>query len=53
MTAPTVPARMRHLPLDKHDRPVPWFAAWIDGQPDFRVVAPGRTRDALRACGAV
>ena len=43
-----IPRRMRVLPLDKHGRPVPWFVAWVDGQPDHRVVAPGKLRDALR-----
>lgn len=32
----------------KRGVPVPWFVAWIDGQPDFRVIAPGRIEDALR-----
>jgi hypothetical protein len=27
---------------------VPWFVAWEDGVPDFRVVAPGNIRDAVR-----
>ncbi len=41
---------MAHLPRDKHGRPVPWFVAWIDGQPDFRVIGPGKIADAVR-CG--
>lgn len=54
---PALPARMRNLPRDKHDRPVPWFVAWIDGQPDFRIIRSGGIRDALRfstcwLCGA-
>jgi hypothetical protein len=32
---------MARLPHDKHGRPVPWFVAWIDGVPDFRVIKPG------------
>lgn len=44
----TVPARMRRLARDKHDRPVPWFVAVNDGVPDFRVIRSGGVRDALR-----
>lgn len=45
---PTLPRRMARLPRDKHDRPVPWFVAWINGQPDYRVIRPGGFHDALR-----
>lgn len=38
---PQLPPRMAKLPLDKHGRVVPWFVAWIDGQPDHRIVRPG------------
>jgi hypothetical protein len=34
---PEVPRRMRQLPIDDRGYPVPAFAAWIDGKPDFRV----------------
>lgn len=40
--------RIGRLPKDHLGRPVPWFVAFIDGQPDFRVVGPGKLRDALR-----
>lgn len=43
-----VPPRMAALPTDKHGRPVPWFVAWIDGQPDFRVIRPGGIQQALK-----
>lgn len=43
-----LPDRMRKLPRDKHDRVVPWFVAFIDGVPDFRVVRAGGISDALR-----
>jgi hypothetical protein len=43
-----IPGRIKTLPRDKHGYPVPWFVAWIGGKPDFRVIAPGRIRDALR-----
>jgi hypothetical protein len=48
MTTTEVPTKMRTLPRDKHDRPVPWFVSWIDGQPDFRVIKPDAIRDAIR-----
>lgn len=42
-----MPARVRKLPRDHVGRPVPWFVAWIDGKPDFRVIGAGRIRDAV------
>lgn len=42
----TLPDRMAELPRDKHDRPVPWFVAWVDGVPDFRVIRPRGLSDA-------
>lgn len=33
-----VPARIKMLPVDPvRNIPVPWFVAWIDGKPEFRV----------------
>ncbi|WP_214103193.1 hypothetical protein [Acrocarpospora catenulata] len=46
MTA--IPRRMRHLPLDKHGRVCPWFIAWVNGQPDHRLIGPGKIECALR-----
>lgn len=43
-----VPRRMGRLPIDKHGRPVPWFTAWVDGEPDFRIAREEALRDALR-----
>ena len=43
----TMPGRIATLAQDKHGRPVPWFVAWIDGKPDFRVVWAGAIREAL------
>jgi hypothetical protein len=43
-----MPPRIAELPVDAIGRPVPWFVAWIDGKPDFRVVAPGKLQNALR-----
>jgi len=35
---PARPPRFLKLPIDERGFPVPWFVAWIDGKPDFRVV---------------
>lgn len=43
-----MPPRMAQLPADKVGRPVPWFVAWIDGVPDFRVIGPGKIHEAMR-----
>lgn len=34
---PPVPGRMKRLPIDGRGYPVPWFVAWFDGRPEFRV----------------
>lgn len=39
---PALPPRMARLPLDSKGYPVPWFVAWIDGQPDFRVIGENK-----------
>ena len=41
-----MPSRIARLPTDR-GFPVPWFVAWIDGKPDFRVIAPGRVAEAV------
>lgn len=33
-----LPARMKRLPLDERGYPVPKFASWENGKPDFRLV---------------
>lgn len=35
---PELPQRMRALPVDARGYPVPFFVAWVDGKPDFRVM---------------
>jgi len=45
---PELPDRMRFLPLDKRGYPVPWFVAWINGEPDFRIVDPRKFAMALK-----
>jgi hypothetical protein len=42
------PPGIQRLPLDRHGRRVPWFVAWIGGEPDFRVVGTGRLNEAMR-----
>ena len=44
----TEPGRLQRRPHDRHGRPVPWFAAWVDDHYDFRVADGGKLRDALR-----
>lgn len=39
---PLLPARIAALPIDERGYPVPWFVAWIDGAPDFRIIGPGK-----------
>lgn len=41
------PARIAKLRVNDAGYPVPWFVAWIDGKPDFRVIERGRIAAAL------
>jgi hypothetical protein len=41
VSLPSLPDRMRSLPVDERGYPVPYFVAWVDGKPDHRV-ADGR-----------
>lgn len=43
-----MPARIERLPRDRRGYPVPWFVAWVDGEPDFRVLKEDAIVDALR-----
>lgn len=43
----TMPNRVRNLPRNRAGYPVPWFVATVDGEPDFRVIAPGRIERAF------
>lgn len=50
MSNAPVPMSMRSLPVDP-DRTyfhVPWFVAWINGKPDYRVIAPGKIIQAVK-----
>lgn len=55
---PRVPPRLAHRPHDSRGYPVPWFVQWFKdgqpsaegvGEPDFRVVGPGKIGNAWRA----
>lgn len=41
-----MPPRIKALPVSPTGYPVPWFVAWIDGLPDFRVIASGKVSQA-------
>lgn len=47
-TLEKMPERISRLPIDKRGYPVPWFVAWIDGEPDFRVMDGEKLRDAIQ-----
>jgi hypothetical protein len=53
---PPLPERMRALKIDERGYPVPWFVAWVEGQPDFRCFEEERlfravTEKRCWACG--
>lgn len=48
MKLPDAPARIARLKINEKGFPVPWFVAWIDGKPDFRVVGEGKVPEAIR-----
>lgn len=45
---PELPERIARLPVDERGYPVPWFVAFVDGKPDFRVVGANKRRDAVQ-----
>lgn len=45
---PPLPARMKRLAIDDRGYPVPWFVAWVDGKPEFRVADMGKMFRARR-----
>jgi hypothetical protein len=45
---PDLPARMRALPVDRRGFPVPWFVAWIDGEPHFPIADGAKLVAAVR-----
>lgn len=44
----TMPARVKALPVSPKGFPVPWFVAWIDAVPDFRVADQAKMRRAIK-----
>lgn len=46
---PALPPRLAKLPVSERGFPVPWFASWYDGKPDFRVVEAGKMARAVKA----
>lgn len=47
-TGITEPRNIAKLPRNKAGYRVPWFVAWIDGEPDFRIIDTDKLRDAVR-----
>jgi hypothetical protein len=45
---PELPARMRRLPLSDKGYPIPFFVAYVDGEPDFRVADPDKLKRCVR-----
>jgi hypothetical protein len=43
-----LPLRMQSLPVDRRGYPVPWFVAWVNGEPEFRAADPEKHAKALR-----
>src|SRR5258708_39459955 len=43
-----IPQRMARLPISPTGFPVPWFVAWVDGVPDFRVIGPDKIVQAVK-----
>lgn len=48
MNLETLPRCMLQLPRDHAGRPVPYFASWTDGKPDFRVASLRAMRSCLK-----
>lgn len=45
---PTIPQRMRHLPVDERGYPIPWFVAYHEGKPEFRAMDGAKLRSAIQ-----
>lgn len=45
---PPLPRHMLHLPIDKRGYPVPYFVAFVNGEPDHRIVEPQAVTRCLR-----
>ena len=46
--AEDLPLRLRKLPLDPRGYPVPWFVAWVNGEPEFRAADGRKFAQAVR-----
>lgn len=46
---PDLPPRIRRLPIDRRGFPVPWFVAWVEGEPEFRAMDYPKWVEAVRA----
>jgi hypothetical protein len=42
-----VPEHMAGLPRDARGYPIPWFCAWVDDKPDFRLADASKVRHAV------
>ncbi|VTT96530.1 Uncharacterized protein OS=Burkholderia pseudomallei BPC006 GN=BPC006_II0514 PE=4 SV=1 [Gemmataceae bacterium] len=42
-----IPPMVAELPVDDRGYPVPWFVAWVDGRPEFRLSASSKIRAAM------
>lgn len=45
---PPMPARLKKLRVDYRGYPIPWFVAYIDGKPDFRVMDGAKLSQAVK-----
>lgn len=45
---PPVPERMRHLRVDSRGYPIPWFVAWVNGEPEFRAASTQKFERSVR-----
>lgn len=45
---PELPVRIARLKIDERGYPVPWFVAWVDGKPDFRIADGDKIYTAVR-----
>lgn len=43
-----LPPRLKKVPVDARGYPVPWFVAWVNGQPEFRAMDAEKFRSAVR-----
>jgi hypothetical protein len=45
---PPLPLHMKHLPVDDRGYPIPWFVAYVDGKPDFRIMDTAKLARVLK-----